>query len=126
MPIATENILLVLSKPLPGREEEYDHWYSDIHLVEVLERPGFISARRFRLEGGIDVEGFGRPEQTYLALYEIEGDPAEAYASISREISSGQLAVTEAIDPAVVTAGFTAITDTMTEAQAAAQSGASA
>jgi hypothetical protein len=125
MPIATNNILLVLTRPLPGREEEYHRWYTDVHLAEVLARPGFVSARRFELTGGLDVPDFARSEHRYLALYEVEGDAEAAYAYVTREILAGELAVTEALDPDVITGGFTAITETMTKrvsAQAAADS----
>jgi hypothetical protein len=41
--------------------------------------PGFVSARRYRLDPVVDDLGFG-----YLTVYEVEGDPGEAVAALER------------------------------------------
>lgn len=116
MPIITNNILLVLTNPLPGRADEFNRWYSEVHLPEVLQRPGFVSARRFRLGNGqLNLDGFAQSQHSYLALYEIEGDADAALAHVKKEMESGGLSVTEALDPNVFTAAFTAITETIFE-----------
>lgn len=116
MPIMTNNILLVLTNPLPGREVEYNQWYSEVHLAEVLQRPGFVSARRFRLgKGQLDLDGFAQSQHSYLALYEIDGDAEVALAHVKEEMESGGLTVTEALDPNVFTAAFTATSETVLE-----------
>ncbi len=43
-------LLLVYTRPVPGREDEYHAWYDGIHLAEVLTVPGFVAARRFAVE----------------------------------------------------------------------------
>ena len=46
----SENLHLVFSKPPEGiSDESYNQWY-DSHLSEILVVPGFVSARRYRLE----------------------------------------------------------------------------
>jgi len=46
----TENLHLVFSKPPEAiSDEEYNRWY-DFHLGEILVVPGFVSARRYRLQ----------------------------------------------------------------------------
>src|SRR5438270_4033154 len=46
----SENLHLVFSKPPEViSDEEYNRWY-DFHLGEILVVPGFVSARRYRLE----------------------------------------------------------------------------
>ena len=47
-------ILSVSSRAVPGREDEYDAWYEDVHAPEVTALPGFLSYERFRQ---IDMEG---------------------------------------------------------------------
>ena len=42
-----DQFLAVTSDPVPGREDEYETWYNDAHLPEVLSIPGFAAARRF-------------------------------------------------------------------------------
>ena len=71
----SENLHLVFSKPPEAiSDEEYNRWY-DFHLGEILVVPGFISARRYRLQ---TVKGDWTPSgHRYLSAYEIEGDPRD-------------------------------------------------
>jgi len=58
-------LLLTITEPPPGMEEEFNAWYDDEHLPERLSIPGFLSARRWVRDG--------RPgEGRYLATYELE------------------------------------------------------
>ena len=43
-------IMFVQSRPSsPDREDEYNDWYSRVHLPEILAIPGFTAARRHPL-----------------------------------------------------------------------------
>jgi hypothetical protein len=75
--------LLVLTNPVAGREEEYNQWYSEQHLGDVLRVPGFTGAQRFRLLESLDAsKSF---PWRYVALYDIETDDL---AGVLRELSS--------------------------------------
>ena len=56
----SRNVHIVFSKP-PDRisDEEFNRWY-DPHLDEILVVPGFVSARRFRMERARRGPGCGR------------------------------------------------------------------
>ena len=43
-------IMVVMMEVESEHEDEFNHWYDDEHLVERLEIPGYVSARRFKLE----------------------------------------------------------------------------
>jgi hypothetical protein len=60
---------VVFSDAVEGREDEYNEWYDGRHLGDVLNVPGFVSARRFLVAGSPN----GAPAR-YMALYEIETD----------------------------------------------------
>ncbi|MFC1900463.1 hypothetical protein ACFLYN_02605 [Chloroflexota bacterium] len=51
-----------------AQEKEFNDWYDNIHLPDVLETPGFTGAVRY--ENPNPAEG----EAKYLALYQIETD----------------------------------------------------
>ena len=53
----------------PEREQEYNTWYDEVHLGELVALDGIVSARRLRPVNG---------EGPYVALYEIEGDDLQA------------------------------------------------
>lgn len=55
----------------PSREKEFNHWYDNIHVPDILETPGFIRATRY--ENSSPTEGRGK----FLALYEVETEDME-------------------------------------------------
>ena len=59
-------IMVVMMDVEPEHEEEFNRWYNDEHLVERLEIPGYVSARRFKLE-----EGRGGVLK-YLCIWELD------------------------------------------------------
>lgn len=65
-------LVMVMSNPVDGREDEFNDWYENTHLDEVLATTGFTSAQRFALEA----EAGPASPHRYLALYETEGDSA--------------------------------------------------
>ncbi len=65
-------VLVVMMEVDPEHEEEFNRWYDDEHLPERLEIPGYVSARRFKLQDG---EGVLK----YLCIWELEdGSPLES------------------------------------------------
>jgi hypothetical protein len=52
----------------PSREKEFNDWYNNIHLPDILEIPGFM--RAVFCENTNPSEGQGK----FLAMYEIETD----------------------------------------------------
>ena len=63
----------------PAKEKEYNDWYDNIHLPDVLETPGFIGATRY--ENTAPQEG----EAKFLAIYEIETDDIAAFSKANME-----------------------------------------
>lgn len=87
--------MVVLSKPVAGREEAYNDWYQNTHLGELVALPGIRSARRYRRARNL-VEGESYP---YMAIYEIEADDLDAVvAGIIEASGSGGIWMSDAID----------------------------
>lgn len=64
-------LLEISSRAVPGREADYDRWYEDTHVGEVLALPGFVACERFER---LAADGQGIVE--HVALYEVEtADP---------------------------------------------------
>jgi hypothetical protein len=65
-------IMFVQSRPSsPEREDEYNDWYTNTHLPDVLAIPGITGARRFKASDAAPPPD-GAPE--YCAVYELEVD----------------------------------------------------
>jgi len=101
----TAYTLMVLSKPVEGKENEYNDWYTNTHLGDVLRLPGMVSARRFKVSPGQE------SSHEYLALYNVETDDVSAILteltkrartpemSISPALGDAQMTIFEAITP---------------------------
>lgn len=88
-------VVLVMSNPHPGREAEFNDWYDDPHLDQVIATTGFTSAQRFELRAE---QGVNSPHR-YLALYETVGEsPTEVLERLDRTRS--KRLQTDAIDRA--------------------------
>ena len=90
-----KGIILVESRPSsPERDREYNTWYDDIHLPQLVALDGFVAARRLRPVNG---------EGPYVAIYEIEGDDLQAILD-NMIANAGQLTMSDALllDPAPI------------------------
>jgi hypothetical protein len=95
--------LVVLTGPKAGREDEYNDWYTNQHLADVVAVPGFRSAQRFKLNDAMGFEHRNR----YLAIYEIESDdPQEALAEMFRRRGTPAMVVSEALDLDIASVGL--------------------
>jgi hypothetical protein len=69
-------LMVVLSNARPDVEDEFNDWYSNVHIVEVVDRlEGFEAAQRFELADGQVEDG---QSFRYLALYWIREGKLEA------------------------------------------------
>lgn len=80
---------VVLSNPVPGRDEVFNDWYTHTHVPEVLQVPGILSAQRFRRTASQRQPG-PQPYE-YLALYACE---AEDPADVTRELLARRASMT--------------------------------
>lgn len=87
--------MLVLSRPVAGREAEFNDWYQNTHLKEVVALPGFVSAQRFSMASNMR----GEEAWPYAAIYEIETDNVEqARRAMEQAAVDGSIARSEAFD----------------------------
>jgi hypothetical protein len=73
--------MLVFSNPAAGRDDEYNRWYDEVHLGEVLEIPACSAAQRFELT---DVQMRDDQAFRYLAIYEFDCEAAEAKEALAK------------------------------------------
>jgi hypothetical protein len=73
-------LMLAFTHPVSEEaEDEFNDWYSNKHVYDLLEIEGFVSATRYELPKGIETLP-GVPDgvsQGYMALYEIEATDEE-------------------------------------------------
>lgn len=111
------SVLMVYSDPSsPEAEAEYNRWYQDVHLPEVIDVPGFVAASRYRVTA---VNMLGEPwvvSQRYLAVYELDRqDPeqiAASHAELTRRVREGdRMQLSSALGPGPITRYYARISD---------------
>lgn len=72
--MSRKHLVLVLTEPTEGQTEEFDRYYEQDHIDEVLKTTGWTSGQRFKLA---DEAGSACP-LPYLALYEAWADDSKS------------------------------------------------
>ena len=113
-PVA-KHLMVVLSNAKPGQEDEFNRWYSQVHVLDTINKlDGFLSAQRF--EQPTLPEAPPCPYR-YLAIYEIEEDQLDtAYAQFrwqrqerAEALAAGRdpvVPVSDTLDPSAFIVGF--------------------
>jgi hypothetical protein len=93
--------MLVFSEPFPGRDDEFNEWYTHQHLDDLCALPGFTSAQRFTLNSVT----MGTALNKYLAIYDVETDDPDAVMAgmfAARDTSAMPMTPAFNIDPTSV------------------------
>ena len=104
-----KHYLVVVTNPKPGQEEEFNKWYTEQHLDDVLKVPGFVAAQRFK----VNLDAAKSLPGPYLALYEMESDdPQATFDGLEKATMTGQMPISPALDTVnIVSSVFTPITE---------------
>ena len=87
--------LIVMTQPVEGREQEYNDWYQDAHLSDLVAVHGVKSAQRFRLSRTVVADPAPLP---YLAIYEIETDDIDkTLDDLKTRVGTGHIFVSSAL-----------------------------
>ena len=102
-------VLIVLTKPKDGREDEYNEWYTHQHLDDVLACEGFRAAQRFEFTPG---QLSADAPYRYLAIYEAEeGSIERAEAALLAAAGTDAMPISKALSRDQAVWWFTAIGD---------------
>jgi hypothetical protein len=91
--------MVVQSSPAsPEQDAEFNKWYDEEHLPEMLSVAGFTAARRYRLRDAGPVKA-PASVQGYLAVYEVEAEDLDAALTAMRSRPRGSTSDALALDP---------------------------
>lgn len=93
---------LVLTNAVAGQEDEYNDWYTNRHLADIVAIPGFSAAQRFIVR----LVKMGEIAQKYLAIYEMDvPDLASAREALIR-IAGTEMEISPALDGDSIVTGL--------------------
>ena len=74
----------VFANPMPGKDAEFDDWYGNQHVPDLLEHPGYYAAQRFRL---VEPGSFSHRR---LVIWHIEGDRELSSRYVGEALQTGK------------------------------------
>jgi hypothetical protein len=100
-------LYLVMSNPVDDRDDEFNEWYDNVHIHDVLATPGMVSAQRYTVrETEINREAGVTPSHRYLVVYEMDGEPDAVMRTIRESVASGAMKMHDALDLTNVSMSF--------------------
>ncbi|MCH9675347.1 MAG: hypothetical protein K0U93_28170 [Gammaproteobacteria bacterium] len=102
-----KHTLVVMTNAQDGKDDEFNEWYTNVHLTEVLGVDGFVAAQRFKLA---DAKFGGASKYNYLALYEIETDDLQGSLDALKK-AAPKMQMSEAMADGAGAWAFSPITD---------------
>ena len=104
-----KTLYLVFGNPAAGKEAEFNEWYDNVDVPEVLATPGMLTAQRFELRDSEMTGAEGgppAPAHRYLTVYEMEGDVDATMAKIGDAVQSGAMHMSDSLDMGGVAMSF--------------------
>jgi hypothetical protein len=86
--------MIVFSNHAAGREQEFNRWYDDVHVPEVLQVGPIVACQRFKVA---DAQMMPQTH-AYLAIYEFEGSAKEALVALAA--TSGSMDMSDSLQDA--------------------------
>jgi hypothetical protein len=72
------------------QDDVYSQWYRTVHIPDIVSTvPGFVAGQLFQLSP-VQLSA-DRPLRQFMAVFEIEGDPATAVAELRKARKEGRL-----------------------------------
>lgn len=93
-------LMVVGSNPVDSEQEaEFNRWYGEDHLDDVLAVAGFTAARRYTLSPVRPMADTEPSPYGYLAVYEVEADDLTvAGRDLQAALDSGAIPISETFD----------------------------
>ncbi len=81
--------MVVFSNAVEGKDKDFNDWYQNTHLKQIVSIKPFLAAQRFRFHTSI-VPGGPDPKR-YMAIYDIETDDIGAALAEMNQAGGGGL-----------------------------------
>jgi hypothetical protein len=88
---------MVFSNPVPGTEDEYNKWYTNLHQLDVVSIPGFMTAQRYVVSE--NQLRMSKPLPKYLVSYKIVTDDLPSvFQEVHRRLQTGETKMSPTFD----------------------------
>jgi hypothetical protein len=87
-------IILALTNAVPGREMEFNKWYDDVHVNDLVAVPGIGAAQRYQVAAAKDLPA---SPYDYLTIYRTDVPLDQVFTSMAA--TRGQRMISDALAP---------------------------
>ena len=97
--------MVVFTNAVEGRDEDFNDWYQNTHLKQIVSIKSFVQAQRFRFHTSIVP---GSPDSSrYMAIYDIETDDINAALGAMNDLAaSGRMPLPESMGQPIIGAVY--------------------
>jgi hypothetical protein len=97
--------MVVFTNAVEGKDKEFNDWYQNTHLKQIVSIKSFAQAQRFRFQTSI-IPGAPDPAR-YMAIYDIETDDINAALGAMGELAaSGRMPLPDSMVPPTIGAVY--------------------
>ena len=97
--------MVVFTNAVEGQDKDFNDWYQNTHLKQIVSIKPFVAAQRFRFNTSI-VPGGPDPAR-YMAIYDIETDDIGAALNEMNDLAaSGRMPLPDSMDKHIVGAVY--------------------
>ena len=97
--------MVVFTNAVEGKDKEFNDWYQNTHLKQIVSIKSFVQAQRFRFQTNI-IPGSANPAR-YMAIYDIETDDINAaLGAMGDHAASGRMSVLDSMAPPTIGAVY--------------------
>jgi hypothetical protein len=90
-----KGVMVVMTEPVAGRDDEFNEWYDNVHVPEMLKVPGVSAAQRFV---AVPSNAGVVPAQRYMTIYEFDVDIDDALSNLTEARPRTTRHISDALD----------------------------
>lgn len=91
--VKEEHIFMALTNPVPGRAADYNEWYNEHHVKDIVQIDPYMSGRRFHR-----IAYNGHSPYEYIAFYRFLGPEVKMHKKLMDYIDTHDIAETDAYE----------------------------
>ena len=113
----SKHLFVVFTNAVEGKEDEFNDWYTNTHLPDLVDVPGCEAAQRFELSHTQRMEA-PHPWK-YMSIYEIDNDNIQGFMdALNGRRGTDKLVMTDTIAAGTTSFFYAPITERVTASAA--------
>jgi hypothetical protein len=105
--VVERGLLIALSNSVEGRDDEFNKWYNEVHVPDMLTVEGVLNCTRARFSDVKFLPNSRFEGYSYITLYDVEANDDEGFERISEALRQAFFGGASIETDKVISAGTT-------------------